>query len=207
MKTRRTPIWDRKTYRYYFSNGDKSIVSVGKVTNIHNGTMTVIFDKTITEEVIAFLHHLDDREVRNNLKEINFEDYAAKKERLKNKKEWEINHPYEENPYEKAPKVIRLSLIGDDDTLERIENYLYQHTEEDDDSENGLVYEERKRQLEEFVSTLTPSMQELFDLLYIQELNQNQISQKLKVERSTILRRKRLLDEKILKKFSKKCNI
>ena len=22
MKTRRTPIWDRKTYRYYFSNGD-----------------------------------------------------------------------------------------------------------------------------------------------------------------------------------------
>ncbi len=201
MKIRRTPIWDRKTYRYYFSNGDKSIVSVGKVTNIHNGCMTVIYDKTITEDVIAFLHYLDDIEVRNNLKEINFEDYPTRVERLKNKKEWEIKHPYEENPYAKPPKVIRLSLIGDEDKIEEIENFIYQNIEKDNDQSN-LIYEERKRQLEEFISTLNSSMQELFKLLYVDGLSQKEVCEKLHLAKNTISVRKKLLDNKIFQKFS-----
>lgn len=203
MKIKRTPIWERDAYVYHFSNGDRSIVSVGKVTTYHNGSCSVAYDASITAESIAFLHKLDDKEVRDNLKAINFEDYGMRKERLEKKKKWDIEHPNEENPYEKAPKVIRLNVFTDNPTLEMIDNFLYQHSEHEEDNntaEEHII--EFRKQVREYVSTLCPTMQELYDLLYVQGLNQNQISKKLNLTRGAISQRKKLLEEKIFKKFS-----
>ncbi len=203
MKIKRTPVWDRKTYIYHFCNGDRSIVSIGKVTTYHNGICSIAYDETITADTIAFLHKLDDKEVRDNLKAINFEDYGMRKERLAKKKEWDIKHPNEENPYDKPIKVIHLNSFTPEATLDMIDNFLYQNSlDEEDEDVNEERTEELRKQVEEFVSTLYPSMKELYQLLYVQGLNQNQISKKLNLTRGAISQRKKRLDEKIFKNFS-----
>ncbi len=204
MKIKRTPVWDRDTYVYYFSNGDRSIVSVGKVTTYHNGNCSVAYDVSITKETIAFLHKLDDKEVRDNLKAINFEDYGMRKERLAKKKQWDIEHPNEENPYEKSPKVIRLNVFTQNPTLDMIDNYLYQHGEfevNDDDSERIEIL---RKQIEKFITTLSPSMQELYKLLYVEELTQSEAKEILHLSRKAISKRNKRLLDKIFKEFSPK---
>lgn len=203
MKLRKTPLWQRDTYTYRFDNGDWSVVSVGKVTSFHDGTISVSNDASITKEIISNLHKLDDKEVRENLRTINFEDKPMMKERIAKKKQWGKEHPYEENPYDKPPKVIYLNKFTPDATLDMIDNFLYHNSlgEEAEIAEKERI-EELRKQVEDYVSTLCPSMQELFQLLYIQGLNQNQISKKLNLTRGAISQRKKLLEEKIFKKFS-----
>ena len=203
MKLKRTPVWDRKTYIYHFCNGDRSIVSIGKVTTYHNGICSIAYDETITADTIAFLHKLDDKEVRDNLKAINFEDYGMKKERLAKKKEWDIEHPNEENPYDKPIKVIRLNSCTPDATLDMIDNFLYHNSlnEEDEIAEEERI-EELRKQVENYVSTLYPSMQELYQLLYVQGMSQKEICEKLNLAKNTVSQRKKVLDRKIFEKFS-----
>ncbi len=204
MKLRKTPLWQRDTYTYRFDNGDWSVVSVGKVTSFHDGTISVSNDASITKELISNLHKLDDKEVRENLRTINFEDKPMMKERIAKKKQWDKEHPNEENPYDKPPKVIYLNKFTPDATLDMIDNFLYHNSldEEAEIAEKERI-EKLRKQVEDYVSTLCPTMQELFQLLYVQGLNQNQISMRLHLTRGTVSVRKKWLDRKIFEKFSK----
>ena len=203
MKLRKTPLWQRDTYTYRFDNGDWSVVSVGKVTSFHDGTISVSNDASITKEVISNLHKLDDKEVRENLRTINFEDRPMMKERIAKKKQWDKEHPNEENPYDKPPKVIYLNKFTPDATLDMIDNFLYHNSlvEEDEIAEKERI-EELRKQVEDYVSTLYPSMQELYQLLYVQGMSQKEICEKLNLAKNTVSQRKKVLERKIFKKFS-----
>lgn len=204
MKLRKTPLWQRDTYTYRFNNGDWSVVSVGKVTSFHDGTVSVSNDASITKELISYLHKLDDKEVRENLRAINFEDKPMMKERIAKKKQWDKEHPYEENPYDKPIKVISLNAFTPDATLDMIDNFLYHNLlDEEDEIAKEERIEDLRKQVEDYVSTLCPTMQELFQLLYVQGLNQNQVSKRLHLTRGTVSVRKKWLDRKIFEKFSK----
>ncbi len=203
MKLRKTPLWQRDTYTYRFDNGDWSVVSVGKVTSFHDGTISVSNDASITKEVISNLHKLDDKEVRENLRTINFEDKPMMKERIAKKKQWDKEHPNEENPYDKPPKVIYLNKFTPDATLDMIDNFLY-HNSLDEEAE--IAEEERieklRKQVEDYVSTLYPSMQELYQFFYVDGLSRSEICERLNIDKTTISRRINLLNKKIFKKFS-----
>ena len=203
MKLRKTPLWQRDTYTYRFDNGDWSVVSVGKVTTFHDGSITVSNDVSITKEMISYLHKLDDKEVRENLRAINFEDKPMMKERIAKKKQWDKEHPYEENPYDKPIKVISLNAFTPDATLNMIDNFLYHNSpyEEDEIAKEERI-EELRKQVEDYVSTLYPSMQELYQLFYVEGLSRMEICKRLNIDKTTISRRINLLNEKIFKKFS-----
>ena len=203
MKLRKTPLWQRDTYTYRFDNGDWSVVSVGKVTSFHDGSITVSNDVSITKEMISYLHKLDDKEVRENLRAINFEDKPMMKERIAKKKQWDKEHPYEENPYDKPIKVISLNAFTPDATLDMIDNFLYHKSlnEKDEIAEEERI-ENLRKQVEEYVSTLYPSMQELYQLLYVEGLSRSEICERLKIDKTTISRRINLLNKKIFKNFS-----
>ena len=203
MKLRKTPLWQRDTYTYRFDNGDWSVVSVGKVTSFHDGTISVSNDASITKEVISNLHKLDDKEVRENLRTINFEDKPMMKERIAKKKQWDKEHPNEENPYDKPPKVIYLNKFTPDATLDMIDNFLYHNSlDEEDEIANEERIEKLRKQVEDYVSTLYPSMQELYQLLYVQGMSQKEICEKLNLAKNTVSQRKKVLERKIFKKFS-----
>ena len=203
MKLRKTPLWQRDTYTYRFNNGDWSVVSVGKVTSFHDGTISVSNDVSITKELISYLHKLDDKEVRENLRAINFEDKPMMKERIAKKKQWDKEHPYEENPYDKPIKVISLNAFTPDATLNMIDNFLYHNSpyEEDEIAKEERI-EELRKQVEDYVSTLYPSMQELYQLFYVEGLSRMEICKRLNIDKTTISRRINLLNEKIFKKLS-----
>ncbi len=203
MKLRKTPLWLRDTYTYRFDNGDWSVVSVGKVTTFHNGTLTVSYDDSITKELISYLHRLDDREVRENLKARNFEDKPMMKERIKKKNQWDKEHPNEENPYDKPPKIIYLNSLTPNATFDMIDNFLYQNSlDEENEKINEERTEEHRKQVEEYVSTLCPSMQELYQLLYVEGLTQSEAKERLHLSRKAISKRTIRLKNKIFEKFS-----
>ena len=203
MKLRKTPLWQRDTYTYRFDNGDWSVVSVGKVTSFHDGTVSVSNDVSITKELISYLHKLDDKEVRENLRAINFEDKPMMKERIAKKKQWDEEHPYEDNPYDKPIKVISLNAFTPDATLDMIDNFLYHNSpDEEDEIAKEERIEELRKQVEDYVSTLYPSMQELYQLFYVEGLSRMEICKRLNIDKTTISRRINLLNEKIFKKFS-----
>ena len=88
LRVRKTPAAKRTTYTYPIYDGS---------------TITLIPGKDgITEEFIVLLHHLDDAEVRNNLKNGRPELTAEEKQAVK---EWENAHPGE-----KAPRNWNLSI-------------------------------------------------------------------------------------------------
>jgi len=203
MKLRKTPLWQRDTYTYRFNNGDWSIVSVGKVTSFHDGSITVSNDVSITKEMISYLHKLDDKEVRDNLRAINFEDKPMMKERIAKKKQWDEEHPYEDNPYDKPIKVISLNAFTPDATLDMIDNFLYHNSlDEGDEIAKEERIEELRKQVEDYVSTLYPSMQELYQLFYVEGLSRIEICKRLNIDKTTISRRINLLNKKIFKNFS-----
>ncbi len=201
MKIKRTPIWERDTYVYYFSNGDRSIVSVGKVTSYHNGTCSVAYDVAITKETIAFLHKLDDKEVRDNLKAINFEDYGMRKERLEKKKQWDIEHPNEENPYDKPIKVIHLNSFTPEATLDMIDNFLYRNSSDEEE----IAYEEKVKdlisQVDAYVATLSEKRQILYRDYFKDNLTQEEIAKKFGVSKNVIKQDIKRLKQNILKNF------
>ena len=163
MKFRKTPQNQRQTYTYRFDNGDWSVVSVGKVTSFHDGTITVSNDASITKEMISYLHKLDDKEVRENLRAINFEDKPMMKERIAKKKQWNKEHPYEENPYDRPVKVISLNAFTPDATLDMIDNFLYHNLL---DEEGKIAEEERIKALVDQVDAYVATFSERRQLIY-----------------------------------------
>jgi len=205
MKLRKTPVSKRMTYTYYFDNGDSVILEPGKSTKIYaSGTRFVEIDESITDTTIMELHRYDDAEVRSNLKYINSEDNQERQERIANKKKWSIEHPYEPNPYDKPDRIISLDAFGDDeDAQEDKSRLLYKASLQASRSDEDF-YTDKLEIIREYISTLPETMQEMYDLIYIQELTQAEVCVKLGLSKSTVSERVKTLENKIKKYFSDK---
>ena len=205
MKLRKTPLWQRDTYIYRFNNGDWSVVSVGKVTSFHDGSITVSNDASITKELISYLHKLDDKEVRENLRAINFEDKPMMKERIAKKKQWNKEHPYEENPYDRPVKVISLNAFTPDATLDMIDNFLYHNSL---DEEGKIAEEERIKalvdQVDAYVATFSERRQLIYRYYFKDNLTQEEIAHKLGVSENAVKMTIKKMKKAISKKFSGK---
>lgn len=205
MKLRKTPGSKRETYTYFFENGDKVILEPGVSTTIRaTGHREIQIDDSITEITIKQLHQLDDAEVRADLKYINCEDNQERKTRIANKKKWAAEHPDETNPYDKPKRIINLDAFGDDKNAQEDKNKLLYEASilaHDEDAEN---YEDKLELIRNYVDTLPKSMQEIFDLIYIQELTQAEVCMKLGLSKSTVSERVKTLENKIKKHFSEK---
>ena len=205
MKLRKTTASKRTTYTYFFDNGDKVIFEPGKSTKVFStGRIEITIDPTITEISITYLHREDDAEVRENLKYINIEDNQERKTRIANKKKWAAEHPYEPNPYDKPKRIINLDAFGDDESSQEDKNKLLYEASllaHDDDAD---YYDDKLELIRKYVDTLPKSMQEIFDLIYIQGLKQSEVCEELGLSKSTVSERVKTLNKKIKEHFSEK---
>ena len=205
MSLRKTPISKRTTYTYFFENGDKVILEPGVSTTIRTtGHREIQIDETITEITIKQLHQMDDAGVRADLKYINCEDNQERITRIANKKKWAAEHPDEPNPYDKPKRIISLDSFGDDEDSQLDKsNLLYQAHMLAQDTDDDF-YKEKLEIIEEYVATLPMTMQEMYDLIYKQELTQAEVCVKLGLSKSTVSERVKTLVNKIKKYFSEK---
>jgi len=205
MKLRKTTASKRTTYTYFFDNRDKVTFEQGKSTTVFaTGRIEVIIDPTITEITIKQLHQMDDAEVRADLKYINCEDNQERQTRIANKKKWRAEHPNEPNPYDKPKRIINLDFFVDDRKPQEDKNkFLYEASllAHDEDAD---YYEDKLEMIHKYVSTLPETMQEMYDLIYIQELTQAEVCVKLGLSKSTVSERVKTLENKIKKHFSEK---
>ena len=203
MKLRKTPASKRTMYTYLFENGDKVILEPGVSTTIRaTGHREIQVDETITEITIKQLHQMDDAEVRADLKYINCEDNQERQARIANKKKWAVEHPNEPNPYDKPKRIINLDAFGDDENAQEDKNKLLCEASLLAHDEDADLYEDKLELIHKYVDTLSKSMQEIFDLIYIQELTQAEVCVKLGLSKSTVSERVKTLENKIKKHFS-----
>ena len=205
MKLRKTSNSKRTTYTYFFENGDQVTLEPGVSTTIRaTGHREIQIDETITEITIKQLHQMDDAEVRADLKYINCEDNQERKTRIANKKKWAAEHPDETNPYDKPKRIINLDAFGDDKNAQEDKNKLLYEASILAHDEDAEYYEDKLELIRNYVDTLPKSMQEIFDLIYIQELTQAEVCVKLGLSKSTVSERVKTLENKIKKHFSEK---
>lgn len=205
MRLRKTSSSKRMTYTYFFENGDRVILEPGVSTTIRaTGHREIQIDETITEITIKQLHQMDDAEVRADLKYINIEDNQERKTRIANKKKWATEHPDEPNPYDKPKRIINLDAFGDDENAQEDKNKLLYEASLLAHDEDADYYEEKLELIRNYVDTLPKSMQEIFDLIFIQQLTQAEVCVKLGLSKSTVSERVKTLKNKIKKHFSEK---
>ena len=206
MKLRKTPQSERTTYTYYFDNGDKIILEPGKATTIRSsGYVSVQVDDSITELTIAQMHRDDDKEVESNLNYINCETRADAEKRRRLKKEWDEAHKDEfgfvhgENPYEKPRRLESLDAFYDEDGFSEDKSRILYDIATQIERDNEDPYEEVREAVRSFVSTLPASMQELYQLLYVEEYKPVEAAKILGIKDGTLSERRKLLKEKIEK--------
>ena len=207
MKLRKTSNSKRTTYTYCFENGDKVILEPGVSTTIRaTGHREIQIDETVTEITIKKLHQMDDAEVRADLKYINCEDNQERKTRIANKKKWAAEHPNEPNPYDKPKRIINLDAFGDDEKSQEDKSKLLYEASilAHDEDEDADYYENKLEMIGLYVDTLPKSMQEIFDLIYIQGLKQSEVCDELGLSKSTVSERVKTLENKIKKHFTEK---
>lgn len=205
MKLRKTAASKRTTYTYFFDNGDKVVLEPGKSTKVYaTGKIEITIDPSITEINITNLHREDDAEVRADLKYINCEDNQERQTRIANKRKWAAEHPDEPNPYDKPKRIINLDAFGDDGNAQEDKNKLLYEASLLAHDEDADYYEDKLELIRNYVDTLPKSMQEIFDLIYIQELTQAEVCVKLRLSKSTVSERVKTLENKIKKHFSEK---
>jgi RNA polymerase sigma factor (sigma-70 family) len=190
-------------YTYFFANGDKVILEPGRSTTIYaSGGRSIQVDESITEITITELHRQDDAEVRANLKYINCETNIERQTRIENKKKWAMEHPEEANPYDKPPRILNLDAFNsDENSQDDKSSLLYQasiYSEQNNIDDNH----EKLEIIKEYVATLPTTMQEMFDLIYIQELKQSDVCLILGISKSTVSERVKTLNKKIIEHFS-----
>lgn len=205
MKLRKTTASKRTTYTYFFDNGDKVILEPGKSTKVcATGKIEISIDPTITEINITNLHREDDAEVRADLKYINCEDNQERQTRIANKKKWSAEHPNDPNPYDKPKRIINLDAFGDDENAQEDKNKLLYEASLLAHDEDADYYEDKLELIRNYIDTLPKSMQDIFDLIYIQELTQAEVCVKLELSKSTVSERVKTLNKKIKEHFSEK---
>jgi len=205
MKLRKSPMSKRTTYTYFFANGDKVIFEPGKSTTIYaSGSRVIQVDNSITELTITELHRYDDAEVRANLKYINCEDNQERQARIAQKKRWAEEHPFEATPYDKPKRIISFDAFSDDEDSQADKSKFLYQASLNAEQQDADYYEEQLEVIREYVATLPKSMQDLFNLIYIQELKQSEVCDKLGLSKSTVSERVKTLDKKIKEYFSQK---
>lgn len=200
MKYRKTPVRERATYTYRFNNGDKAIVSIGKMTLIiHDGRSFTYCDETITKEAIDMLHRLDDREVRELSKAANAESPQEKKKRLALKKRWELEHPDSDaNPYQRPPKNIRIDAFLDSENWDEMDNLLYLQS----DKKEGNSLSKQEEEIKKLVATFSKEEKFLYKVHYVKELSYRDISIKTGLSLNAIRCRMKRLKRKIQRYFN-----
>ena len=200
----KTPI-----FTIYFDNGDKVIYEPGKATTVYaKGGRSVQIEEGITELTIKQLYNDEDNEINQNIRDSHCETPGMEKERLAKRTAWAKEHPEaddSDNPYNATHKLVSLDYQPSDDfdsdhsTLE-LEIAKKQQEEEDSGDDVRDQYIEMIRA---YVATLPKSQQELYQLHYVEGLNQTQICEKLHLSKSTVSERCKTLEQKLFKKFKK----
>ena len=205
MKLRKTSNSKRTTYTYFFENGDKVILEPGVSTTIRaTGYKEIQIDESITEITIKQLHQMDDAEVRADLKYINCEDNRERQTRIANKKKWAADNPNEPNPYDKPKRIINLDAFGDDEKSQEDKNKLLYEVSLLAHDEDADYYEDKTELIRKYVDTLPKSMQETYDLIYVQGLRQSEVCEEFGLSKSTVSERVKTLNKKIKEHFSEK---
>lgn len=178
LRVRKTPAAKRTTYTYSVYDGS---------------TITLIPGKDgITEEFIVLLHHLDDAEVHNNLKNGRPELAAEEKQAVK---EWENAHPGE-----KAPRNWNLSI-----------DYVMSDDEHDSEKaaiENipdGSEVSPEVEMLRAAVETMSERQKQVYELHYLRGFNVKETAAILGMSSPTATAHKKRIME-IIKKFFEGAN-
>lgn len=203
MKFRKTPTNQRESYTYYFGNGDKVLIEIGKVTFIYaSGNKKIEIDENITTETIKNLHLFDDKEVRSNLKYINCENEKNKRIRIENKNNWAKEHPYfpkELNPYNHPKRLLSLDFFGSNGDEDSDKSRLQYQIAKEVDRDNWL--NEKKVEVRKYIATLPKTMQQTYDLIFIKGYKQSEMCKKLGITKGTVSERVNKLKIKIKNKF------
>ena len=200
----KTPI-----FTIYFDNGDKVIYEPGKATTVYaKGGSWVQIEEGITELTIKQLYNDEDNEIKQNIRDSHCETAGMEKARLAKRAEWTKEHPDaddSENPYNATHKLVSLDYKPSEDfdsDHSELELEIAKKQQEEEDSSD----DERDQYIEmirAYVATLPKSQQELYQLHYVEGLNQTQICEKLHLSKSTVSERCKTLEQKLFKKFKK----
>ena len=176
MQFRKTPANKRETYTY------RSVT--GEVFEYGSGD--------VGAENIRLLHAMDDAAVYNNIKNSKPPVEAWQKEIMK---KWKEDHPWEEfrNDWNLSMDGL-LEIESPEKSIYALK--LADMADEKMDPQKEILYE--------MVSELPEDMQNLFTLYYIQEMSQQEIADRLGVIQSTIGRRLRRLEERLIQMHERK---
>ena len=200
----KTPI-----FTVYFDNGDKVIYEPGKATTVYaKGGSLVQIEEGITELTIMQLYNDEDNEINQNIRDSHCETAGMEKARLAKRAEWVREHPDaddSDNPYNATHKLVSLDYQPSDDfdsDHSTLEHEIVKKQQEEEDSGD----DERDQYIEmihAYVATLPKSQQELYQIHYVEGLNQTRICEKLHLSKSTVSERCKTLSQKLFKKFKK----
>lgn len=183
MKTIRLSKKDRSTYTYSFTDGTSITLRPGDCSN----------GETITPELIEYLHKLDDKEVRNNIKNTRLPVAEWEKPI---RKEWEESHEFESLPARTHVSIDAISVDEDGEMNDNEKGYL---------AEASLVVtektDERIARLREVVSLLTPSQQELYRRIVIEGEPAVSVAKEYGVDATAISHRMQRIKKRIAKLF------
>ena len=178
LKTRKTHQNKRSSYIYEFVDGTKMVIETGE-----NG---------VTEIDIKKLHQADDREVYNNIK--NSRPKMTDEEK-KQHNDWE-----EQSDWRMFDKNWNLSidaLESDDGCNDKSKLWHQAYNRQQEIEEVNPMIE----RLHEVVMMLTPDQQELYSLVYVEELPQVQIAEELGITKQALHSRLKKIHAKIEKLF------
>jgi DNA-directed RNA polymerase specialized sigma subunit, sigma24 homolog len=179
MKFRKTPLKQRGTYKYYDENGKLIAKLIPGVDGV-------------TELDILEYHRADDREVYNNIKNARPKMTDEEKQQYK---DWEEQSDW--RMFDKNWTVSIDALSEEGNSSDKSDIWVQVHNRQQEIDEVDPMIE----RLHEVVMMLTPEQQELYRLVYIEEIPQVQIAEKLGITKQALQSRLNKIKTKIKKIF------